>query len=118
MRSIEAIKAAFFGQATPFSGGVILNGIGDTLTSMCLSQRAISQRQKNYVKSRCCKRNANFVDDGSSTPMMSMAPIIQANLAAIGFDAKIETMEVPRYWDEVWGKVILTNCYVLALSIG
>jgi DNA topoisomerase IA len=36
-------------------------------------------------------------------PMMSMAPIIQANLNSIGFDAKIETMEVPRYWDEVWG---------------
>jgi peptide/nickel transport system substrate-binding protein len=36
-------------------------------------------------------------------PMMSMAPIIQANLSQIGFKATIETMEVPRYWDEVWG---------------
>ena len=30
--------------------------------------------------------------------MMSMAPIVQANLAQIGFTATIDTMEVPRYW--------------------
>ena len=40
----------------------------------------------------------------SSFPaMMAMAPIIQSNLEAIGIKAKIETMEIPRYWDEVWG---------------
>ena len=40
----------------------------------------------------------------SSFPaMVSMAPIIQANLAAIGIKAKISTMEIPRFWDEVWG---------------
>ena len=40
----------------------------------------------------------------SSFPaMVAMAPIIQANLAAIGIKAKIKTMEIPRYWDEVWG---------------
>ena len=39
----------------------------------------------------------------SSFPaMVSMAPIIQANLAAIGVTAKIDTMEIPRYWDEIW----------------
>ena len=45
--------------------------------------------------------------------MISMAPIIQANLAAIGIRAKIDTMEVPRYWDEVWGpsKFDLTTMY-------
>ena len=40
----------------------------------------------------------------SSFPaMMAMAPIIQANLAAVGIKATIGTMEIPRYWDEVWG---------------
>ena len=40
----------------------------------------------------------------SSFPaMVAMAPIIQANLAAIGIKATIKTMEIPRYWDEVWG---------------
>jgi peptide/nickel transport system substrate-binding protein len=39
----------------------------------------------------------------SSFPaQMAMAPIIQANLAAAGIKAKIGTMEIPRYWDEVW----------------
>jgi peptide/nickel transport system substrate-binding protein len=40
----------------------------------------------------------------SSFPaMVSMAPIIQANLSAAGIRAKISTMEIPRFWDEVWG---------------
>ena len=50
----------------------------------------------------------------SSFPaMMAMAPIIQANLAAVGIKAKIETMEIPRYWDEVWGpsKFDITTMY-------
>ena len=39
----------------------------------------------------------------SSFPaQMAMAPIIQANLATVGIKAKIGTMEIPRYWDEVW----------------
>ena len=38
----------------------------------------------------------------SFPPMMAMAPIIQANLAAVGIKAKINTMEIPRFWDEVW----------------
>ena len=35
--------------------------------------------------------------------MVAMAPIIQANLAAVGIKTSISTMEIPRYWDEVWG---------------
>ena len=39
----------------------------------------------------------------SSFPaMVAMAPIIQANLQAVGIKATIGTMEIPRYWDEVW----------------
>ena len=39
----------------------------------------------------------------SSFPaMVAMAPIIQANLQAAGINASIGTMEIPRYWDEVW----------------
>jgi peptide/nickel transport system substrate-binding protein len=50
----------------------------------------------------------------SSFPaMMAMAPIIQANLAAVGIKATIGTMEIPRYWDEVWGpsKFDITTMY-------
>lgn len=39
----------------------------------------------------------------SSFPaMVSMAPIVQANLAAAGITATIDTMEIPRFWDEIW----------------
>ena len=50
----------------------------------------------------------------SSFPaMVAMAPIIQANLAAVGIKATIGTMEIPRYWDEVWGpsKFDITTMY-------
>ena len=50
----------------------------------------------------------------SSFPaMVAMAPIIQANLAAVGIKAEIKTMEIPRYWDEVWGpsKFDITTMY-------
>ncbi len=39
----------------------------------------------------------------SSFPaMMSIGPIIQANLQKVGIKSKITTMEIPRYWDEIW----------------
>ena len=50
----------------------------------------------------------------SSFPaMVAMAPIIQANLASIGIKATISTMEVPRFWDEIWGpsKFDITSMY-------
>jgi peptide/nickel transport system substrate-binding protein len=50
----------------------------------------------------------------SSFPaMVSLAPIIQANLAAIGVKVAISTMEIPRYWEEVWGpsKFDMTTMY-------
>ena len=99
------VKAAFFGQATPFSGGVIPEwnwGYADL---------SVFEPAGNITKARELMSKAGVASGtpislmmvSSWPPMMSMAPIIQANLAAIGFDAKIETMEVPRYWDEVWG---------------
>jgi peptide/nickel transport system substrate-binding protein len=99
------VKAAFFGQATPFSGGVIPEwnwGYADL---------DVFEPAGNITKAKELMSKAGVASGtpislmmvSSWPPMMSMAPIIQANLAAIGFDAKIETMEVPRYWDEVWG---------------
>jgi peptide/nickel transport system substrate-binding protein len=57
---------------------------------------------------------ATSITMASSFPaMVAMAPIIQANLAAIGIKAEIKTMEIPRYWDEVWGpsKFDMTSMY-------
>ena len=49
-------------------------------------------------------------------PMVGMAPIIQANLAAVGIKVKIGSMEIPRYWDEIWGpsKFDMTTMYWLS----
>jgi peptide/nickel transport system substrate-binding protein len=45
--------------------------------------------------------------------MVSLAPIVQANLAAVGINVTISTMEIPRYWEEVWGpsKFDMTTMY-------
>ena len=112
------VAGAFFGQATAIRGGVIPKwnwGYADI----------------NYFgeKSEVAKAKALLAEAGfpngfetsitmasSFPPMMAMAPIIQANLAAIGIKAKIDSMEVPRYWDEIWGpsKFDMTAMYWLS----
>ena len=104
--SREAIVAGtFFGQATAISGGVIpewnwayaglkaFNPAGDADKAKALLAEA--GHPDGFETS---------LTMASSFPaMVAMAPIIQANLAAIGIRATIKTMEIPRYWDEVWG---------------
>lgn len=99
------VQGAFFGQATPILGGVIPQW------NWGYAGLEVFEPQGNIEKAKALLAEAG-VPPGTAIsltmvsswpPMMSMAPIIQANLAQIGFNAKIETMEVPRYWDEVWG---------------
>jgi peptide/nickel transport system substrate-binding protein len=98
------VKGAFFGQATPILGGVVPDwnwGYADI---------KFFAPQGDVAKAKALLAEAGFPNGfetsmtiASSFPaMMAMAPIIQANLAAIGVKAKIGTMEIPRYWDEVW----------------
>src|SRR5438552_7419187 len=98
------VKGAFFGQATPILGGVVPDwnwGYADI---------KFFAPQGDVKKAKALLAEAGFPNGfetsmtiASSFPaMMAMAPIIQANLAAIGVKAKIGTMEIPRYWDEVW----------------
>ena len=99
------VNGAFFGQATPISGGVIpeWNWAYAGLTHF--------KPGADLEKAKALLAEAGFPDGfetsitvASSFPaMVAMAPIIQANLAAIGVKATISTMEIPRYWDEVWG---------------
>jgi peptide/nickel transport system substrate-binding protein len=99
------VKAAFFGQATPMLGGVIPEW------NWGYAGISMSDPGGNIEKAKELMAQAgvevgtpiSLMMVSSWPPMMSMAPIIQANLNSIGFNAKIETMEVPRYWDEVWG---------------
>ena len=99
------VQGAFFGQATPILGGVIpqwnwgyadlqvFKPEGDIETAKALLAEAGIEPGTPIALTMV----------SSWPPMMSMAPIVQANLAQIGFNATIDTMEVPRYWDEVWG---------------
>jgi peptide/nickel transport system substrate-binding protein len=102
----EAIVAGtFFGQATPLLGGVIPEW------NWAYAGLEVFKPEGDPEMAKALLAEAGVPDGiqtsitmASSFPaMVAMAPIIQANLAAIGINAEIKTMEIPRYWDEVWG---------------
>ncbi len=109
------VAGAFFGQATPILGGVIPQWNWAYADLKFFKEGADVARAKQLLAEA-------GVPDGFETSMtiassfpamVAMAPIIQANLAAVGIKAKIGTMEIPRYWDEVWGpsKFDITTMY-------
>jgi peptide/nickel transport system substrate-binding protein len=97
-------QGAFFGQATPILGGVIPEW------NWAYAGIEFFKPEGDPARAKELLAEAGYPDGfetsmtiaSSFPPMMAMAPIIQANLAAIGIRAKIGTMEIPRYWDEVW----------------
>lgn len=102
----EALVAAtFFGQAKPLLGGVIPEW------NWAYPGIQAFAPQGDVEKAKALLAEAGVADGfktsmtlASSFPaMIAMAPILQANLASIGIQAEIKTMEIPRYWDEVWG---------------
>ena len=99
------VAGAFFGQATPIHGGVIPQwNWGYAADLQFFSPRADTDKAKALLA------EAGYPDGfettmtvASSFPaIMAMAPIIQANLQAAGIKAQLGSMEIPRYWDEVW----------------
>lgn len=112
----EAIVAAtFFGQAVPLLGGVIPQW------NWAYPDIHAFNPKGDVEKAKALLAEAGHADGfeismtlASSFPaMVAMAPILQANLAQIGIKAEIKTMEIPRYWDEVWGpsKFDITTMY-------
>ena len=112
------VRGAFYGQATPIVGGVIPEW------NWGYAGLEVFKPEGDIEKAKALLAEAGVAPGASISltmvsswpPMMSMAPIIQANLSQIGFTAEIDTMEVPRYWDEVWGpsKFDLTVMYWLS----
>jgi peptide/nickel transport system substrate-binding protein len=99
------VRGAFYGQATPIVGGVIPEwNWGYAGLEVFAPEGDVEKAKALLAEAGVAPGTSISLTMVSSwPPMMSMAPIIQANLSQIGFDAKIDTMEVPRYWDEVWG---------------
>ena len=99
------VAGTFFGQATPILGGVIPEW------NWGYAGLKVFNPDGDVKKAKALLAEAGVPDGfttsitmASSFPaMVAMAPIIQANLASIGITAEIKTMEIPRYWDEVWG---------------
>jgi peptide/nickel transport system substrate-binding protein len=109
------VAGAFFGQATPILGGVIPEWNWGHSDAKFFGERAEPAKVKALLAEAGVPNGfETSMTIASSFPaMVAMAPIIQANLAAVGIRAEIKTMEIPRYWDEVWGpsKFNITTMY-------
>jgi peptide/nickel transport system substrate-binding protein len=98
------VAGAFFGQATPITGGVVPEWNWGYAGLDHFTPGANPDKAKELLAAAGHPDGfETSITIASSFPaMVAMAPIIQANLQAVGINAKIGTMEIPRYWDEVW----------------
>lgn len=97
-------QGAFFGQATPILGGVVPEWNWGYAGLEFFKPEGDPARAKALLAEAGHPEGfeISMTIASSFPPMMAMAPIVQANLQAVGIKAKIGTMEIPRYWDEVW----------------
>ncbi len=102
----DLVSGAFFGLATPITGGVV-----PPWSWAYASDIEFTSPSGDPAKAKKLLAEAGYAN-GFSTSMtiassfpnlMAMAPIIQQNLQSVGIKTKIGSVEIPRYWDEVWG---------------
>ena len=112
------VAGAFFGQATAIRGGVIPEWNWGYADTKFFGEKAEPARAKALLAEAGFPNGfeTTITIPSSFPPMVGMAPIIQANLAAVGIKVKIGSMEIPRYWDEIWGpsKFDMTTMYWLS----
>jgi peptide/nickel transport system substrate-binding protein len=93
------VAGAFFGQAVPILGGVVPEwNWGFAGIEFFKKGADVEGAKKLLAEAGHPDGFETSMTIASSFPaMMAMAPIIQANLAAVGIKASIGTMEIPRY---------------------
>jgi len=101
------VDGAFFGLATPIVGGVVPQWNWGYADLTFVPPKGDLAKAKALLAEAGYPNGITGVDIGMTLPssfpnIMAMGPIVQANLAKAGIQAKLGTMEIPRYWDEVW----------------
>jgi len=112
------VEGAFFGLATPIVGGVIPKWNWGFLDKQFVPPRGDPEKASALVVEAGYPNGfeTTMTLPSSFPNIMAMGPIVQANLARAGIRAKLGTMEIPRYWDEVWStsKFDITMMYWLS----
>ena len=112
------VEGAFFGLATPILHGVVPKWNWGYVETRFVPPPGDPEKAKALLAEAGYPNGfeTSMTLPSSFPNIMAMGPIIQANLAKVGIQAKLGTMEIPRYWDEVWStsKFDITMMYWLS----
>ena len=98
------VEGAFFGLATAILHGVVPKWNWGYVETRFVPPTGDPEKAKALLAEAGYPNGfeTSMTLPSSFPNIMAMGPIIQANLAKVGIQAKLGTMEIPRYWDEVW----------------